>query len=148
MGFVLAIPAGYILKKFGIKVTGLIAVGSVTIGSVLGALAAVPSGIAMLYAGRFIEGMGMGLIMVAAPVAISIWFPPNNRALPTGLWASCVGVGNVVTLIFAPMIMVSGGGAPDWHRVWWACAAYSAASFIIFALLFRMPKKEEMYEVP
>jgi MFS family permease len=148
MGFVLAIPAGYILKRFGIKMTGLIAVGSVTIGSVLGALAKVPDGIAMLYAGRFIEGMGMGLIMVAAPLAISIWFPPNNRALPTGLWASCVGVGNVVTLIFAPMIMISADGSPDWHRVWWACAAFSAVAFTIFALLFRMPKKEEMFEAP
>jgi MFS family permease len=147
MGFVLAIPAGFILKRFGIKIAGLIAVGAVTIGSVIGALAQAPSG-TLLYSGRFIEGIGMGLIMVAAPFAISVWFPPNNRALPTGLWASCVGVGNVVTLIFAPMIMVSGGGAPDWHRVWWACAVFSAVAFVIFALLFRMPKKEEMYEVP
>src|SRR5512137_116937 len=39
MGFVLAIPAGYILKGFGIKLTALIAVGSVAIGSCLGAIA-------------------------------------------------------------------------------------------------------------
>ena len=39
MGFVLAIPAGYILKQIGIKMTGLISVGAVAIGSVIGALA-------------------------------------------------------------------------------------------------------------
>ena len=39
MGFVLAIPAGYILKRFGIKLTGLVAVGSVAVGSCLGAIA-------------------------------------------------------------------------------------------------------------
>src|SRR4030042_2992883 len=33
MGFVLAIPAGYILKRIGIKMTGLNDAGDVTIGS-------------------------------------------------------------------------------------------------------------------
>ena len=68
MGFVLAIPAGFILKRFGIKATGLVSVGAVTIGSAMGAMATTPR---MLSQGRFIEGVGMGLIMVAAPLAIS-----------------------------------------------------------------------------
>ncbi len=95
MGFVLAIPAGYILKRFGIKLTGLVSVGAVTVGSAVGALATTAR---MLFVGRFIEGVGMGLIMVAAPLAISLWFPAQKRALPTGIWASSVGIGNVATL--------------------------------------------------
>lgn len=141
MGFVLAIPAGYILKRFGIKMTGLIAVGSVAIGSCLGAIAETSR---MLFFGRFIEGVGMGLIMVAAPLAISMWFPAQKRALPTGLWASSVGIGNIVTLLFAPSLAVSYG----WRSVWWVGAGFSALSFILFAILFRMPRKEEMYETP
>ena len=141
MGFVLAIPAGYILKRFGIKMTGLIAVGAVTIGSVLGALAKT---FEMLYVGRFIEGVGMGLIMVAAPFAISVWFPLHNRALPTGIWASSVGIGNIVTLLIAPSLAVS----YQWPSVWWAGAGFSALAFILFAILFRMPKQEEMYAAP
>jgi len=89
MGFVLAVPAGFILKRFGIKLTGLVSVGAVTIGSAVGALATTAR---MLFVGRFIEGVGMGLIMVAAPLAISLWFPAQKRALPTGLWASSVGI--------------------------------------------------------
>ena len=81
MGFVLAIPAGFILKSFGIKATGLVSVGAVTIGSAMGAMATTPR---MLSEGRFIEGVGMGLIMVAAPLAISMWFPAEKRALATG----------------------------------------------------------------
>ncbi|MBP1624497.1 MAG: transporter [Acidobacteria bacterium] len=84
MGFVLAIPAGYILMRFGIKMTGLIAVGAVIIGSSLGAMATATAP-NMLFFGRFVEGIGMGLIMVTAPFAISVWFPLQNRALPTGL---------------------------------------------------------------
>ena len=141
MGFVLAIPAGYILKRFGIKMTGLVAVGSVAVGSCLGAIAETSR---MLFVGRFIEGVGMGLIMVAAPFAISVWFPAQKRALPTGIWASSVGIGNVVTLLLAPSMAVSYG----WRSVWWAGAGFSAFAFILFAVLFRMPKKEEMYETP
>ncbi len=141
MGFVLAVPAGYILKRFGIKLTGLVSVAAVTIGSAVGALATTPR---MLFAGRFIEGVGMGLIMVAAPFAISLWFPAQKRALPTGIWASSVGIGNVATLLFAPTLAVAHG----WQAVWWAGAAYSAFAFIVFAILFRLPKKEEMFEAP
>jgi MFS family permease len=141
MGFVLAIPAGYILKKFGIKMTVLFAVGSIAIGSFLGAIAETSQ---MLSVGRFVEGVGMGLIMVASPFAISLWYPAQKRALPTGLWASSVGVGNVVTLLVAPTLAVSYG----WRSVWWAGAGFSALSFLLFAILFRLPKKEETDEVP
>jgi MFS family permease len=141
MGIILAIPAGYILKSFGIKKTGLFSVGAVTIGSVLGAIASTTT---LLFVGRFIEGVGMGLIMVMAPFAISLWFPAQKRALATGLWASCVGIGNIVPLIFAPSIMVTYG----WQAVWWTGAAYSALAFILFAILFRMPRPEEMEAAP
>lgn len=141
MGIILAIPAGYILKSFGIKTTGLFSVGAVTIGSVLGAVA---STTALLFIGRFIEGVGMGLIMVMAPFAISLWFPAQKRALATGLWASCVGIGNIVPLIFAPSIIIAHG----WQAVWWTGAIFSALAFILFAILFRMPREDEMYEAP
>lgn len=141
MGFVLAIPAGYILKRFGIKPVGLFSVGTVAVGSAVGAMAGTPQ---MLFVGRFIEGIGMGLIMVAAPLAISLWFPAQKRALPTGLWASSVGIGNVVTLIVAPSMAVAYG----WQSVWWAGAIFSALAFVVFALLFRLPRKDEMFEAP
>jgi len=136
MGFILAFPTGYILKRYGIKMTALVAVGASTVGPVIGALA---KSFAMLYAGRFIEGVGMGLIMVTAPLAISVWFPLTNRALPNGLWASSVGGGNMVMLLIAPSIAVASG----WGTVWWITAGFSALSFIVFAILFRMPKQEE-----
>ncbi len=141
MGFVLAIPAGYILKKFGIKLTGLVSVAAVAIGSTVGAVAPTAQ---MLFVGRFIEGVGMGLIMVAAPFAISLWFPAHNRALPTGIWATSVGIGNVATLLLAPSMAASYG----WQSVWWAGAIFSALAFVLFALLFRLPRPEEMFDAP
>ncbi|MGD9163006.1 MAG: MFS transporter, partial [Desulfobacteraceae bacterium] len=122
MGFILAFPAGYILKRYGLKMTALIAVAASAIGSVIGVLAKT---FLMLYAGRFIEGVGFGLIMVAAPLGISVWFPLTNRALPNGIWASSVGGGNLIMLaLIAPSIGVSYG----WESVWWATAGFSALS--------------------
>lgn len=142
MGFVLAIPAGFILKKLGIKITALISVAAVAIGPAIGAMA--NENFSVLYAGRFIEGIGMGLIMVTAPFAISVWFPLHNRSMPTGLWATSVGLGNILMLFIAPSLAVSQG----WEFVWWICAGFSALSFIIFAILFRMPREDEVEPAP
>jgi len=141
MGFILALPAGFILQKIGIKITGLIAVGSVMVGAALGALA---GGAGLLFFGRFIEGAGMGLIMVAAPAAISAWFPARKRAFPMGLWASSVGVGCIASLNLAPVLAENF----RWQSVWWTGAAIAAAAFILFGLLFRMPRGNEIHEVP
>jgi MFS family permease len=139
LGFVLALPAGFILLKIGIKKTGLIAVGALLAGTVLGALA---DTIFMLFSGRFIEGAGMGLIMVAAPAAISVWFPAARRAMPMGLWASSVGVGSIAALNFAPVLEAS----YNWQAVWWAGAIMAGLAFVLFAILFRLPKSDEIIE--
>ena len=142
MGFVLAIPAGFILKRFGIKLTVLFAAAVLTLGPVIGVLAATPG---LMYAARFIEGIGMGLVMVASPLAISMWFPLHNRALPTGLWATCVGIGNILPLIVAPRMAEAYGG---WQSVWWASAGFAAVALVLFAVLFRMPREDEMPTAP
>jgi len=151
MGFVLAIPAGFILKRFGIKLTVLCAVAALMIGSAIGALS---STVTQLFVGRFIEGAGMGLIMVSAPLAISLWFPADRRAFPMGLWASCIGVGSVAMLIIGPMLAAPAGVAAatakdyHWQSVWWAGSIFAAVAFVIFAAIFRLPKPEEMAEAP
>jgi len=146
MGFLLAIPAGFILKRFGIKLAVLFSIGTVTLGAILGAVAASPGMLSfgLLYAGRFIEGIGMGLVMVASPFAISQWFPLNNRALPTGLWASCVGIGNIVPLFLVPSMVE----AFSLQAIWWAGAIFAAVSFVLFAIIFRMPRENEMPAAP
>ena len=141
MGFLLAIPAGFILKRFGIKPTVLFAVATVGVGATIGALA---DSYNMMYIGRFIEGTGMGLVMVASPLTISMWFPMHNRALPTGLWATCVGIGNIAPLIFAPGIAVAHG----WQSIWWGGVIFAAVAFVFFAIAYRDPRPDEMEAPP
>lgn len=136
-GFLLALPAGFILQRFGPKLTGLIAMGSVVAGSAMGALA--PTAGYMLIS-RFIEGVGMGLIMVAAPAAIAMWFPSHIRGTPMGIWATCVGIGSIVMYNMAPALEKSLG----WQAVWWAGAAVALVAFVLLLALFRLPVPEEI----
>jgi MFS family permease len=140
MGFVLAIPAGFIVRRIGIKATGMIALGATMAGAAMGASAHTP---ALLFSGRFIEGVGMGLIMVAGPSAISLWFPADKRALPMGIWASSVGIAYIAALILAPPLAAT----YNWQAVWWVGTAVAAIAFVIFCAFFRLPKPEEMSEV-
>jgi MFS family permease len=141
MGFVLAIPAGFIVGRIGIKKTGLISIGAVMLGAVLGALS---NTAALLFFGRFIEGAGMGLIMVSAPAALSVWFPAEKRGMAMGIWATSVGIASITAMNASPVLEAAYG----WQTIWWAGAIIAAVGFVLFGILFRMPKGDEIPEAP
>ena len=68
-GLVLALPPRISRQRWGPKITVGVALGCMAVGSVLGALSA---SIGVLLASRVIEGIGVGLIGVAAPATIAI----------------------------------------------------------------------------
>jgi MFS family permease len=140
-GCILAIPAALIIQRLGLKMAGLIAVGSVFVGALIGSLAET-SGV--LYAGRIVEGVGMGLIMVMAPAAIALWFPANRRGAPMAIWATCVGIGSISMYNLAPLFATSYG----LKSVWWLGTIVAFVALILFAILFRSPRPEERLEKP
>jgi MFS family permease len=135
-GLILALPAGYIMQRLGLKVTGLIAIGAVCVGSGMGALCTTVN---LMLASRFIEGAGIGLITIVAPAAIAIWFPAESRGTPLGLWTTCMPVGNIITFNLAPWLSELAG----WQFVWKVGAVFALAAFLVFWGFFRMPKPEE-----
>ena len=84
-GIVLAIPVAFLLTRIGLKFTGLVALGCALAGAVVGALA---TGTTAMLLGRVIEGISVALIAVLAPTTISLWFPPRERGIPMGIWAT------------------------------------------------------------
>ncbi len=131
-GFLLALPAGIIVQRIGLKATGLIAVGCMVIGSVMGAL----SGSAgLMLVSRVIEGVGMGLIAVVAPASIATWFPPAKQGVPMGIWATWVPVGSVVMYLLAPTLASSMG----WQSIWWFGAGFALVAFVLYAIFMKMP---------
>ena len=131
-GFILALPAGLLLQRWGAKAAGLVAVGCTAIGAVAGALS--PS-IGRLLASRVIEGIGMGLIAVVAPAIVGMWFPAERRGTPMGIWATWVPVGRIVMYNVAPAV----GTALGWQAVWWFGAAFALVAFVLFWAMFRVP---------
>jgi MFS family permease len=136
-GFLLALPAGFILRRLGLRTTGMIAVGAVFVGSTLGIFCSTANS---MLATRFIEGAGIGLITIVAPAAISLWFPAEMRGTPLGLWTTCMPVGSIIMFNLAPWLAELGG----WQFIWKVGAASSIAAFILFGVFFRMPKPEEV----
>jgi MFS family permease len=140
-GFILALPAGFIMHRLGLKATGLIAVGSVCIGSGLGAFCTTTD---LMLASRFVEGAGIGLITIVAPAAIAAWFPAEKRGTPLGLWTTCMPVGNILTFNLAPWLVELSG----WQLVWKAAAVFALVTFLLFWAFFRMPKPGEVEGKP
>jgi MFS family permease len=138
-GFILALPAGFVLHRLGLKGTGLIAVVAVFVGSSLGSFS---STAILMLASRFIEGAGLGLITIMAPAAIAVWFPAEMRGTPLGLWTTCMPIGAILMFNVAPWLVDFSG----WQLVWKVGAAFALVSFILFWGLFRMPRAEEAIE--
>jgi MFS family permease len=109
------------------------AVGFVGIGSVLGA---VTESIELLFISRAIEGCGIAFSGVAAPTAISVWFPESRRGLPLAIWGACMPLGTTAMMISAPQVAEALG----WRSVWWICVVAAVVAFILVLILFKMPK--------
>lgn len=135
-GFFLALPAGFILQRLGLKTTGLVAAVFLIAGSLLGALS---QGSALLLFSRFIEGLGMGLISVTAPAAIAAWFPPHNRGTPMGIWAAWVPTGSLLMYLLAPALAAGGG----WRAVWWFGLAFAVVTSVLYAIFMRLPGEQQ-----
>jgi MFS family permease len=129
---ILALPAGVITHRVGPKAAGLIAVGCLVIGSAWGALS---GSTALLLASRVVEGVGMGLIAVAAPASIALWFPREKQGMPMGIWATWVPMGSVIMYNLAPALQAVAG----WRAVWWAGGGFALFAFILYWLLMRLP---------
>lgn len=136
IGVILAFPAAFICRKLGLKAVMLISVGCLCVGSLLGYLT---DNLTVLMASRMIEGIGIGLVGVAAPTCITIWFPENRRGLALGIWTTWVPVGIILMFNTAPTIANVWG----FRSVFLIVAVLSAIAFVVFALVFRLPEGED-----
>ncbi len=135
-GIILSIPAALMLSKLGPKRAGLIALGCTMLGSIIGA---VSRNAALLLLGRVIEGIGLGLIAVVAPAIISMWFPPEKRGTPMGIWASWVPVGGFVMYNLAGPLLRSFG----WQSIWWFGALFALIALVVYAVTVSAPPVQE-----
>lgn len=135
IGAILAFPAAFICKRFGLKGTVLASDACLAIGGVIAAIVGADN-LTLLYISRFIEGIGIGLVGVAAPTCVSVWFPERTRGRALGIWATWVPVGCVCMFLIAPYVAMALG----YRAVFWSTAIIAAIAFVAFALVFKYPE--------
>jgi len=136
IGLVLALPAGIFLQRLGSKATIMVALIFMATGALTGALS---EGYIFLLISRVLEGIGMGLMGVAAPATIAMWFPPDRQGIPMGIWATWVPVGSVAVYNLAPVLAPSLG----WQAVWWIGSGFALLMMIFSGLLITHPPVSE-----
>jgi predicted MFS family arabinose efflux permease len=132
MGMITAIPASWLMRKFGAKWIGVISLGCAAVGSLIGVFS---TDLVLLMASRVIEGVGVGIIAVVGPALISMWFPPAKRGLPMGLWGSWMMVSQTLLFFLAGGVTMAFG----WQGVWWFTFAFCVIVLVLYTWKVDMP---------
>lgn len=132
IGAILAFPAAFICRRIGLRATCAIAMGCIIVG---GLVEVATSSVALLYLGRFAEGVGLGLIGVAAPTIISLWFPDRTRGLALGAWCTWVPMAITIDFNVAPAMAAAFG----WQSVFYGVVAVTLVALVLFLALYRIP---------
>ena len=132
IGAVLAFPAAFICRRIGLRATCAIALGCIIVG---GLVEVATDSVVLLYLGRFAEGVGLGLIGVAAPTIISLWFPDKTRGLALGTWCTWVPMAITIDFNVAPAMAATFG----WQSVFYGVVAVTVVALVLFLALYRIP---------
>jgi predicted MFS family arabinose efflux permease len=138
-GLLLALPAGYIFHSLGFRVTGLIAILSMVVGSALGALS---TGIGILLATRFIEGIGWSLTSILGPALIVVLFAEEKRGKAMGIWCCSVPLGQLLAFTFAPLLVARWG----WQGLWWFGCSYAVVVGFLYVIFVKTTPGAERSE--
>lgn len=133
-GLILALPAGFIFQKLGYRVTGLLAVGSIIVGALMGAMS---KSAGMILSSRVIEGIGMSFMTVVAPALIAMWFAADKRGAPMGIWALWVPLGSTIMFLAAPPLVTYW----NWQGVWWLGCFFAMAAWLLYYFFIKTPPR-------
>ncbi len=135
-GIILAFPAAFICRRFGLKNVILFSVGCLALGSFGGCLA---KSFEVLLMTRLLEGIGLGLVGVAAPTCVTIWFPVRTRGIALGIWSTWFPMAMVIIYSLAPTLAAASG----WRAVFGFCGVFCTIALIAFAIVYRDPPGEK-----
>lgn len=138
MSIIMAFPAAAITNRLGVKMTCFFSMVCAIIGSLIGVFS---TSITMLMISRVVEGIGAGLISIAVPSIISMWFPPEKRGLPTGIWSSWQFVAQALCFFFGVSITNSFG----WQGIWWSGLVLAVIAACLCLLIVGTPASGQGY---
>ncbi len=131
-GIVVALPGGYLGRRFGEKRMVLTGLALMALGGVVSAMG---TSYAMLVAGRVITGVGVVIQFVLMTKMLADWFKDKELVFAMSLYLNGWPIGIGLGLL----TQVSLANATSWRTVFVSTAVFSALTLVVLALLYRRP---------
>ncbi|BAE83243.1 MFS transporter [Desulfitobacterium hafniense] len=145
-GLILAIPAAFILRGVGPKVTGMLALGITMIGVAIGATT---NEFTVLLFSRVIEGTGVALMGVVGPSVIAMYFNREKSGLPMGIWNIWYATGSFTAYnVAVPVATRFSGETLNWHNMWWFGGIMALIAFLLIAFIVTKPQPQDVVGSP
>ncbi len=122
-----ALSGGFLADRFGRKKTIIATAVIFTLGA---AICTMANRVDILIIGRFIAGLGVGLISVAAPLYLSEVAPPKQRGAIV-----CINqLAGVIGIFFSYLVVFFFSKTGDWRAMF--AVGMAPSLFLMFAMLF------------
>ena len=131
-GVVLALPGGWLGRRFGEK---RMVLGGLALMAVGGAVSAYGTSYAILVTGRVLTGVGVVLQFVLMTKMLADWFKGKELVFAMSLYLNGWPIGIGLALV----TQVGLATAHSWRTVFLATAVFCAFTFVVLALLYRSP---------
>ena len=125
---------GNLMPQIGVKRLICSAMMLSTIG---GIVALASTDYEALIIGRALEGIGLIIMMIAGPTAVSMFTALCSRAKHMGLWAAFMPLGTGLSFLLAPYIIPTDG----WRGLWLFSIIFSVTSLL--GALIVIPKDKQ-----
>jgi len=129
-GIFLSLPAGFFVKKYGVRRVGFLSLVCVVLGCFVTATA---NSFIMLLAGRLILGVGGTFIVTNTPAVIVQWFAREELGKAMGIYGINMPLATIIALPSASVFML----AYDWRFPFYIGLAVGIAAIAVFVALVR-----------
>ena len=131
-GAVMTLISGSLADKFGRK---YLLVCSAILFIIGVALLAIAQGYAMVLIGRIIQGLGVGVITIVAPLYLSESLPAHFRGRGIAAFQLMLTAGILLANSVAYVLAKEAGG--DWRLMFWSAVV---PAIVLFVVLFMLPE--------
>lgn len=129
-GIFLALPAGFIADRYGVKLAGSISAIMLLLGSIVSALA---NSFIILLVGRVILGLGGAFIATTMPTIISQWFSRDEIGKAMGIFGINMPFASVIAFPIANILIAT----YNWHYPFYISAFLATLNVITFMTLIK-----------
>ncbi|KPV63954.1 MAG: bicyclomycin/multidrug efflux system [Candidatus Bathyarchaeota archaeon BA2] len=129
-GIFLGLPAGFFVKKYGIRHVGFLSLVCVVLGCFVSATA---NSFIMLLAGRLILGVGGAFIVTNMPVVITQWFTREELGKVMGIYGINMPLATIIALPSASVFMLAYG----WRFPFYVGLAVGITAVAVFMVVIR-----------